>query len=146
MERRSLSFKTTEVEETSIPIDYPKIYSKTAVVCFATFVSIIIGGILLSNNLFVVKKPKEAFKVLLFTFIFFSIIAVILYYMGSPGFSAFFFNFIGGVILSEHYFKKYIPKNELYPKKKIWIPLIITILLILILMIVITFPLIIYLF
>jgi hypothetical protein len=106
-----------------------KLYSKNAVRGFSIFFSTVFGGILLMQNLKDIGKKKEA-NLVLFSSIIITILSIVLLsYIAKPGSSATLFcNLIGGVILSEYFYRKYIPNEATYEKKTIWKPLIISIL------------------
>jgi len=106
----------------------PKIYSRKAIWGFSIFFSPIFGGVLLMENLKNIDKKKAANVVLILS-IAYTILTFIVVNIPEKSISALTigFNFVGGYALSEHFFKIYIPQGENYPKKKIWKPLIISV-------------------
>ena len=107
----------------------PKIYSKKAIWGFSVFFSAIFGGILLMQNLRDVGKKKEANQIFIYSIIYTIITIVIINAFDKQNTSMnLLFNIAGGGILSEYYFKNYFPNDEELEKKKIWKPLIISIL------------------
>lgn len=107
----------------------PKIYSKIAIWGFSVFFSAIFGGILLMQNLRDVGRKKEANQIFIYSIIYIIITIVIINAFDKQNTSMnLLFNMAGGAILSEYYFKNYFPNDEELEKKKIWKPLIISIL------------------
>jgi hypothetical protein len=106
----------------------PKIYSHKAIWGFSIFFSSIFGGVLLMQNLRDIGKKKEA-NVVLSASVVYTIITFIIVNIPEKSISSLTmaFNFVGGYVLSEYFFKNYIPEAELYPRKKIWKPLIISV-------------------
>jgi hypothetical protein len=73
-------------------------------------------------------KKKEANLILAASIVYTIITIVILNLINSTNSSgAMFFNLIGGSVLSHGLFSVYIPNEEQFEKKKIWKPLIISI-------------------
>ena len=108
--------------------DKPKIYSHKAIWGFSVFFSAIFGGVLLMQNLRDIGKKKEA-NIVLSASVIYTIITFIIVNIPEKSISSLTmaFNFVGGYVLSEYFFKNYIHEAELYPIKKIWKPLIISI-------------------
>ena len=107
----------------------PKIYSKRAIWGFSFFFTSIFGGVLLMQNLRDIDRKKEANIVLLFSIVYTALTIYIVNIPENPTSSlSYLCNIIGGLILSEYFYKKYFPNDEPYEKKKIWKPLIISIL------------------
>jgi hypothetical protein len=109
-------------------LNAPLLYSKLAIVLFSVFATPLFGAVLLSINI-EKKKKKEKVKVisvgiLFFLSIFlsainpFRLLFLILYLI---------LNFIGGHILVNEFWYKYIGNKIVYRAKPIWIPLIISI-------------------
>lgn len=124
------------MEDEIIPYsDYPfteapvKIYSKKVIWVFSIIFSTIFGGVLLMYNLIDIGKRKEAALVLGFSVIYTFLAVYISNIPEHPKTSiTYLFNFIGGAILTEIFFKKHFSREDQYQKKKIWKPLIISIL------------------
>ncbi|MEP6466986.1 MAG: hypothetical protein ABJB05_11810 [Parafilimonas sp.] len=107
----------------------PKIYSKMAIRGFSIFFSSIFGGVLLMQNLRDIGKKKEANIILLLSVLFTAASIFVVNIPAKPNTSlTYLCNIIGGFILSEYFYKKYFPNDSIYEKKKIWKPLIISIL------------------
>jgi len=106
----------------------PKIYSHKAIWGFSILFSSIFGGVLLMQNLRDIGKKKEA-NIVLSASVVYTIITFIVVNIPEKSISSLTmaFNFVGGYVLSEYFFKNYIHEAELYPRKKIWKPLIISI-------------------
>ena len=123
MESDKLSqFELTGTEE------IVKIYSKRAVWGFSILFSTIFGGVLLMQNLWILNKKKEGYLVLAFSVIL-TVLSIYLGNLSETPNSRFtlVINIAGGLVLSEFFFKRYIPEESNIPKKKIWKALIISI-------------------
>jgi len=105
-----------------------KIYSKGVIMAFSVIFSSIFGGVLLMQNLKDLGKKKEANLILGISIGYTVISAVLVSLIESISSKAMFFNILGGVALSQYFFSKYIPNDDQFEKKKIWKPLIISIL------------------
>lgn len=114
-----------EIEQNEIP----KFYSKKAILGFSIFFSSIFGGILLMQNLKDIGMKKEA-KTVLNTSIILTLLPFLLAWLMEKEVSTYTLlaNIIGGVVLSEFYFGLYIPKEQIFESKKIWKPLLISLL------------------
>ena len=114
-----------EIEQNEIP----KFYSKKAILGFSIFFSSIFGGILLMQNLKDIGMKKEA-KTVLNTSIILTLLPFLLAWLMEKEVSTYTLlaNIIGGVVLSEFYFGLYIPKEQIFERKKIWKPLLISLL------------------
>lgn len=108
-------------------IEKTKIYSKKAIYGFSVFFSSIFGGILLMQNLKDIGKRKEAKEVLIVSIVITILTILISNSINAKSSGALLCNIIGGLLFSEFYFHKYLPKHEGYEKKKIWKPLVISI-------------------
>ena len=107
--------------------EIPKFYSKKAILGFSIFFSPIFGGILLMQNLKEIGMKKEA-KTVLNTSIILTVLPFLLAWLMEKEVSTYTFlvNLIGGLVLSEFYFGLYIPKEQIFESKKIWKPLLIS--------------------
>ena len=107
--------------------EIPKFYSKKAILGFSIFFSSIFGGILLMQNLKEIGMKKEA-KTVLNTSIILTVLPFLLAWLMEKEVSTYTFlvNLIGGLVLSEFYFGLYIPKEQIFESKKIWKPLLIS--------------------
>jgi len=105
-----------------------KIYSRKAIWGFSIFFSPIFGGILLMRNLAALGKKKIANLILILSVVY-TVITFIIVNIPEESISALTmgFNFAGGYVLSEYFYKLHIPNADEYPKKKIWKALIISI-------------------
>ena len=118
----------------------PKIYSSKAILGFSVFMSSLFGGILLYINLRNLKKYKGANIVLVISIILTLLTYFVMSIPENPKSSlAYLCGFIGGGILSYFLFPKYIPNEEDFPKKQIWKPLIIAVLIVIVLVSLIIF-------
>ena len=108
----------------------PEIYSKQVIYSFSFLFTTCFGGILLMQNLKDIGKKKEANLVLAVSVLITSLLIILVTVSNISDRSVIFFCNLGGaVLLSEYFFKKYFPHEENYPKKKVWKPLIIGIIL-----------------
>jgi hypothetical protein len=108
-----------------------KIYSKQAIWGFSIALSPLFGAVLLILNLRAIGNKKAAVPVL-FTAIVFTLISILVSTTDGykPRNLTLFINMAGGVFLTEYFFRKYIPKPELFQKRNVVVPLIISILII----------------
>lgn len=110
-------------------VDSPKIYSKKAIWGFSVFFSAIFGGVLLMQNLKGIGKKKEANIVLLLSILY---TAATIYIVNIPEETqtslTYLCNMAGALILIQLFHKKHFPIEQNYEKKKIWKPLIISVL------------------
>ncbi|HNR19350.1 MAG TPA: hypothetical protein PKN75_12040 [Bacteroidia bacterium] len=123
--------ESTPLDEgvSSAPESKPKIYSKMAIMGFSVFMSPIFGGVLLMQNLKYIGNKKAAYLILVVSVLL--LLATIIIVGNSEKKTSsltWLCNLIGGAILSEYFFKKYFSNGDEYEKKKIWKPLIISIL------------------
>lgn len=108
--------------------NFPKIYSARAIWGFTVFFSSIFGAVLLMQNLKDIGKRKDARLILLGSIIYTVITLVIINIPEKPVSNiALMFNFAGGGVLSYLFKNKYFPNEDNFPKKTIWKPLIISI-------------------
>jgi peptidoglycan/LPS O-acetylase OafA/YrhL len=104
----------------------PKIYSSKAILGFSIFLSTLFGGVLLYHNLKDLGKKKEANIILAFSILFTILSIVVVNIPETPKSSfAYLCGLVGGGILSYFFVPKYITDESNYPKKPIWKPLII---------------------
>jgi hypothetical protein len=124
METDKLSqFELTGTEE------IVKIYSKRTVWGFSILFTTIFGGVLLMQNLLSLNKKKEAYQVLAFSIIYTALGIYLANISETPNTSInFAVNAVGGIILTEFFFKRNVPDESNLPKKKIWKALIISLL------------------
>lgn len=107
----------------------PKIYSKKAIWGFSLFFSAIFGAVLLMQNLKDIGKKKEANIILLLSIIYTAVTIYIVNIPDKPNTPlTYICNIVGAVILTEYFYKKSFPSDPTFEKKKIWKPLIISIL------------------
>lgn len=104
------------------------LYSKRTIQGFTIFFTTIFGAILLMSNLKEINKPKARTQVLVFgiTYTVFSVI--LLNFLPRMFFITLLFNLIGYAVLVEYFWNKNLGKDLEYRKKKIWKPLIISVL------------------
>jgi uncharacterized membrane protein YidH (DUF202 family) len=109
----------------------PEIYSKRVIYTFSFLFSSVFGGILLMQNLKDINKKKEATIVLLISILLTVATILITTFLEIKNNTVgLICNIAGAALLSEYFFKKYFPDETDYPKKKIWKPLIIGIILV----------------
>lgn len=106
-----------------------KIYTKNAIKGFAFFFTTIFGGVLLYSNLMGIGKPKEARISLFFSMLYTGLSMYLVNIPDRPQTSiTYLLNLIGGVILTEYFYKTHMGETDGFEKKKIWKPLIISLL------------------
>jgi hypothetical protein len=109
----------------------PKIYSKQAIFGFCIVFTSIFGGVLLMQNLRDIGKKKEANLVLLLSILYTALVAIAANTIAVNNSSVtWVLNAVGGAVLSEYFYKKYFPADSDYPKKTIWKPLIISLIIV----------------
>lgn len=106
----------------------PNLYSKKTIQGFTIFFSTIFGTVLLMSNLKEQKKPNARIQVLIFGIVYTIFSTVILNFLPRMFFITILFNLIGYAVLSEYFWNKNLGKDLKYRKKKIWKPLIISLL------------------
>lgn len=103
-----------------------EIYSKWAIRGFS-ILSPIFGGALLFINLKNVGYKREAYQALLASIGYFFVSALVASMLRmNIGFAPLLLNYLGGLYLTETFFKKYFPDDDYYPRS-IWAPLAIVI-------------------
>lgn len=106
----------------------PELYSKIAIRGFSILFSTIFGGVLLMQNLLKTGKKKQAWFVLAGSTAYTVVCILVFNYIETINSSlTMVSNIAGGVILSDVILNAYIPDAKNYPKKKIWKPLIVSI-------------------
>jgi hypothetical protein len=106
----------------------PVLYSKKAIQGFTIFFSTLFGAILLMSNLKEMNKPKARMQVLVFGIVYTVLSSFLLNYLPRMFFISIIFNLIGYAVLIEYFWNKNLGKNLEHKKKKIWKPLIISLL------------------
>jgi len=114
-----------DVSYLSTPEVKPELYSYQAIYGFTFFFSTIFGGILLSMNLKRMGKEKDIPTVMAISIGYLVVSAVILNLIPSNRGLSFLTNLGGSYLLSRYVWNKYIGKDIVYSKRKIWIPLFI---------------------
>jgi len=117
------------------------IYSKWAVLGFSIFFSTVVGSILLMLNLRAIGNKRAGYIVLLFGIAYKVITGILLGLIIPPPkvsatmqeilsnpkliYYSLAVDLLGAAILTEYFFKKYIPANNGYERKGIGIPLLV---------------------
>lgn len=106
------------------------IYSKKSIWGFSLFFAPVFGGFLLRQNLVEDNRKKEG-NLMLIVSILFTLITlfIVIYFEPENSSLTYLLNMGWGAILSGYFYKKYYPEND-YKFKKIWKPLIISLLII----------------
>lgn len=116
-------------------VQLPKIYSKKVILGFSIFLSTLFGGVLLFQNLLSINKKKEAYIVLGISVIITILSGVIVSIPENPKSSlAYLCGVVGGSILSYYFVPMYFPNEEQYPRKAIWKPLMVAVIIVAILL------------
>ena len=127
METNNDSFTGQILDENAIenkPL--PKLYSDRAIMGFAVFFSTFFASFLVIENLKETGARKGIVSVVIFSILFTIIEVVIVGFLPAKANSLSLpFNLLGGAILNFYFWKKYIPADLVYEKKKIWKPLIV---------------------
>lgn len=111
----------------------PKIYSKKAILGFSILLSPLFGGVLLYQNLIEVKKKKEAYMILGLSVLMTIATLVIVNIPENPKSSlAYLCGIAGGSIFSYYFMPKYFPDEDQFPKKSLWKPAIIAVIIVVI--------------
>ena len=119
---------TEENNYNEIENNSPKIYSKRAIMAFSVFFTTIFGGVLLMQNFKDIGDKKQANIVLLFSILYTILSITIIGLINAKGsLPTLLLNIVGGVILSEYFYPKSSNANQNVNYKKIWKPLIISI-------------------
>jgi hypothetical protein len=129
-----------EIDENNVPEkqgdDYVEIYSKAAILGFSIFPTPLFGGVLLMMNLNAAGYKKAIYSVLIFLLVYFFAVNIITseillafkidvtkINLAVPSKAlipvyglSLLFNIIGGLILTQYFFKKYFPDNDYFPK------------------------------
>lgn len=107
-----------------------RIYSQKSIWGFSLFFAPVFGGFLLRQNLVEDNRKKEG-NLMLIVSILFTLITffIVIYFEPDNSSLTYLLNMGWGAILSGYFHKKYYPGND-YKFKKIWKPLIISLLII----------------
>lgn len=108
------------LEETAEDNNLPKLYSKGLILIFSGFFSVLFGAVLLLSNLKQLNEKKARLQVLLFAMIY---IGGMIFTINSMKSSVNFsvpLNILGGLILNEYFWNRYIGKDTEYNKKN-WV-------------------------
>ena len=108
--------------------DLPELFSKTLILIFAILFSVLFAAVLLVLNLRRLGKKTQALWVLLFTFGYLVLTALILQASGLDPSWTFVANVMGAAILNEFFWNKFIGRDLNY-RRRGWIkPILIAIL------------------
>lgn len=111
----------------------PKIYSKKTILGFSILLSPLFGGVLLYQNLIEVQKKKEAYMILGLSVLMTIATLVIVNIPENPKSSlAYLCGIAGGSIFSYYFMPKYFPDEDQLPKKSLWKPAIIAVMIVVI--------------
>ncbi len=107
----------------------PRIYSSGAILGFSIVFAPIFGGVLLAINLFRTGRKREGILVVLFSILYEAAVLWLLNLPEEPMTSlTYLLNAAGGAILAKAVLPRYFPDEKVFPKRKIWVPLIVSIL------------------
>ena len=106
----------------------PELYSKRAIQNFTIFFTTIFGAVLLMRNLKEMNKPQERIQVLIFGIGYTLLSIFLLNYLPKIFFITLLFNVVGYAILIEFFWNRNLGRDLAYQKKKVWKPLVISIL------------------
>ena len=108
--------KTTENKQNELP----QLYSKRIILIFSGLFSVIFGAALLLSNLKKIEEKKGIYQVLLFVFIY---VCGLVYTLSTIKAGTNFslpLNLLGGLILNEYFWNRYIGKETEFEKKS-WV-------------------------
>ena len=106
----------------------PELYSKRGIMVFSGLFSAIFGAVLLMYNMQKTDNKKGKVQVLIFGILYTIATLTVINLLNIRGNSALIFNIIGGSLLTEYFWNKFIGK-ELKHRKRSWIkPAIISVL------------------
>lgn len=107
-------------------VEAPQLYSRQIIGIFSVLFSILFGGILMAINLKTVNVKKGILPVLIYSIVYTGIIGYVISLLpGSTTLLSVCFNSLGGIVLYNFFWGKYIGKEFKYRAKPFWIPLII---------------------
>ena len=108
----------------------PPLYSARAIRLFSVVFTTVFGGVLLYQNLKDVGNKAAAWRVLLFSIAYTALALAIVWQVPIERTSPLTIgiNLVGGWILANYFAPKHIPHQEGYPIKKVWKPLLISVL------------------
>ncbi|QOD59470.1 hypothetical protein H9I45_08805 [Polaribacter haliotis] len=119
--------KNKEDESPFEDLELPTLYSKKAIQGFTIFFGTLFGMVLLMSNLKKMNQSKVRIEVLVFGIIYaIGSSILVLNYLPKTIFITLLFNIIGYAILTEYFWNKSLGKDLKHRKKKIWKPLIIS--------------------
>jgi len=109
-----------------------RIYSKRAIFVFSILFTTIFGGVLLMQNHKDTGNKKIANQVLTFSILYTIIAIIILYELNANKHlgMTYLVNAVGAIFLTELFYSKYFPIDKYFAYKKIWKPLIISIIIV----------------
>ncbi|WP_010520379.1 hypothetical protein [Aquimarina agarivorans] len=120
--------KEGQKPEINNPLETPSLYSPTAVLGFTILFSVIFGGILMFLNLRTLNKKSTALKVLFATIGFMLIGGLVAQWSEMNQWVIMLVNVIGGIVLIEFFWKKYIGNTSNFNRKSILKPAVISLL------------------
>jgi hypothetical protein len=125
------AFTAIFMESAPVIAEGPPLYTARAIRLFSVVFTVIFGGVLLYQNLKDLGQKSAANRVLLFSVAYTVLAIALVSRLPQSTTLTLGVNLIGGYILSWYFIPKYIPEVDRYPAKKVWKPLIISILIIL---------------
>ncbi|MGB0837695.1 MAG: hypothetical protein ACPGRE_06305 [Flavobacteriaceae bacterium] len=128
-----------EIEIAKSPIE---LYSPMAIFGFSIFFSTFIGGVLLMLNLRKLGKKEQGNQMLFLSLLYVLASSALLTYTGPNNLASFLLNLLGGWLMANYFFQKYIGPWRGFERKSIGKPLAIMLLITLglILMLYIQYP------
>lgn len=137
-----MEFEEYKQEEPGEEEDYVEIYSKRAIIGFSVFFNVLFGGAFLAINMFNAGYKKEIGRIISFCFFYYFLSMYLIALSGiridpkvletlakqQPISTVdklhlllvvvitLSINFLGGLILTSYFYKKYFPENDYYPR------------------------------
>lgn len=106
--------------------DLPRLYSKRVIYIFSILFSTIFGAVLLMSNLKNTGEKKGRLQVLLFALVFTTGLLITAATVKTTSNFTIPLNVIGGLILNEYFWNRYLGKEIKFEKKKWYKPAIIS--------------------
>lgn len=114
-----------ELSDKEHSVKNPALYSKNAIYIFSILFNTIFGAALLIRNFIIADKKEGIRPVLFFTAFHMLFLIILLAIIPGNMFLTLIMNILGGFILYEHFWKKYLGEEEQFESKKLWKPLLI---------------------
>lgn len=112
--------KNTKKKYLTTDPNAPELHSKNVIIVFSGLFSTIFGAVLLMYNMKQTKNPNGRIQVLIFGILYTMATVFILNQLNTRSNIAFMINLLGGIVLNEYFWNKFIGKEFQY-RKRSWI-------------------------